>query len=44
MPVLVQEWNLNPEQTGLILSMGYLGQLLGAWTSSRVSRGRRGIR
>lgn len=30
MPVLVQQWNLNPQQTGLILSMGYLGQVIGA--------------
>jgi len=42
MPVLVQEWNLNPEQTGLILSMGYLGQLLGAvffgWLAEKIGR------
>ena len=30
MPVLVREWNLDPQQTGAILSMGYLGQLIGA--------------
>lgn len=30
MPVLVQQWSLNPQQTGLILSMGYLGQVIGA--------------
>jgi putative MFS transporter len=30
MPVLVQQWNLSPQQTGLILSMGYLGQVIGA--------------
>ncbi|MGW1420172.1 MFS transporter [Bradyrhizobium manausense] len=30
MPVLVQQWSLNPQQTGLILSVGYLGQVFGA--------------
>jgi len=30
MPVLVREWGLNTQQTGMILSMGYLGQLIGA--------------
>ncbi|MBR0713173.1 MFS transporter [Bradyrhizobium liaoningense] len=30
MPVLVQQWSLNPQQIGLILSMGYLGQVIGA--------------
>ena len=30
MPVLVKEWGLAPEQTGYILSMGYIGQLFGA--------------
>ena len=29
MPVLVREWGLTPGQTGMILSMGYLGQLIG---------------
>jgi MFS transporter, putative metabolite:H+ symporter len=42
MPVLVQEWSLTPDQTGLILSMGYLGQLLGAvffgWLAERIGR------
>ncbi|CAO3440876.1 MFS transporter [Azospirillum endophyticum] len=42
MPVLVREWGLGPEQTGLILSMGYLGQLLGAvffgWLAERIGR------
>lgn len=42
MPVLVREWGLKPEQTGLILSMGYLGQLLGAvffgWLAERIGR------
>jgi putative MFS transporter len=30
MPLLVTQWNLDPQQTGYILSMGYLGQLIGA--------------
>ncbi len=30
MPVLVSEWHLNPQQTGAILSLGYLGQVIGA--------------
>lgn len=42
MPVLVREWGLGPEQTGLILSMGYLGQLVGAvffgWLAERIGR------
>lgn len=42
MPVLVREWGLGPEETGLILSMGYLGQLIGAvffgWLAERAGR------
>ncbi|WP_264627317.1 MFS transporter [Candidatus Symbiopectobacterium sp. NZEC135] len=42
MPLLVQEWGLDPKQTGMILSAGYLGQLLGAvffgWLAERVGR------
>lgn len=42
MPVLVREWGLNPQQTGWILSMGYLGQLFGAvlfgWLAERLGR------
>ena len=42
MPVLVREWGLNPTQTGMILSMGYFGQLLGAvlfgWLAERFGR------
>lgn len=30
MPVLARSWHLHPQQIGLILSMGYLGQTLGA--------------
>jgi putative MFS transporter len=30
MPVLVHDWKLDPQQTGAILSLGYLGQVLGA--------------
>ncbi|MGO8099041.1 MFS transporter [Rhizobium leguminosarum] len=42
MPVLVREWGLTPSQTGMILSMGYLGQLIGAilfgWLAEKVGR------
>ncbi|KJF74775.1 MFS transporter [Agrobacterium arsenijevicii] len=42
MPVLVKEWNLTPSQTGMILSMGYLGQLVGAilfgWLAEKIGR------
>ena len=42
MPVLVREWGLDPQQTGMILSMGYLGQLFGAvlfgWLAERLGR------
>ena len=41
-PILVKEWGLAPEQTGMILSMGYLGQLVGAvffgWLAERLGR------
>lgn len=30
MPVLVREWGLTPQQVGMILSAGYVGQLIGA--------------
>jgi putative MFS transporter len=30
MPVLVREWHLDAQQTGAILSLGYLGQVFGA--------------
>ncbi|UYB52969.1 MFS transporter [Xanthomonas sp. AM6] len=42
MPVLAKEWQLTPSQIGMILSAGYLGQLLGAvffgWLAERVGR------
>ncbi|MGO7016029.1 MFS transporter [Rhizobium leguminosarum] len=42
MPVLLREWGLTPSQTGMILSMGYLGQLIGAilfgWLAEKVGR------
>lgn len=42
MPVLVRQWGLDPQQTGMILSMGYLGQLVGAvlfgWLAERLGR------
>lgn len=30
MPVLIKLWSLSPEQVGLIISVGYLGQLVGS--------------
>jgi putative MFS transporter len=42
MPVLVREWKLTPAEVGMILSFGYLGQLLGAvvfgWLAERIGR------
>lgn len=42
MPVLVREWGLSPSETGMILSAGYLGQLIGAvffgWLAERLGR------
>lgn len=42
MPALVAQWNLTPAQVGLIISAGYLGQLVGAvvfgWLAERVGR------
>jgi putative MFS transporter len=42
MPVLVKEWGLTSDQTGYILSAGYLGQVLGAilfgWLAERIGR------
>ncbi|CAN5458847.1 MFS transporter [soil metagenome] len=42
MPVLVREWKLTPVEVGMILSFGYLGQLLGAvffgWLAERIGR------
>ena len=42
MPVLVKEWSLSPSETGMILSAGYLGQLIGAiffgWLAERLGR------
>lgn len=42
MPLLVKEWGLNPNETGMILSAGYLGQVLGAiffgWLAERIGR------
>jgi putative MFS transporter len=42
MPVLVREWKLSPSDVGMILSFGYLGQLLGAvvfgWLAERIGR------
>ena len=42
MPVLVREWKLTPPEVGMILSFGYLGQLVGAvffgWLAERIGR------
>jgi putative MFS transporter len=42
MPQLVKQWHLTPAWVGLILSGGYLGQLIGAvvfgWVAERVGR------
>jgi MFS transporter, putative metabolite:H+ symporter len=42
MPSLVEQWQLTPSWVGLILSAGYLGQLLGAvffgWLAERIGR------
>jgi MFS transporter, putative metabolite:H+ symporter len=42
MPQLVDQWHLTPGQVGMILSAGYLGQLVGAivfgWVAERIGR------
>jgi MFS transporter, putative metabolite:H+ symporter len=42
MPVLSREWQLTPSQIGMILSFGYLGQMVGAvffgWLAERIGR------
>jgi MFS transporter, putative metabolite:H+ symporter len=42
MPVLVCEWKLTPSEVGMIISFGYLGQLVGAvcfgWLAERIGR------
>jgi putative MFS transporter len=42
MPLLVREWKLSPAEVGMILSFGYLGQLIGAvvfgWLAERIGR------
>ncbi len=42
MPQLVSEWKLSPTQVGMIISAGYIGQLLGAvffgWLAERIGR------
>src|SRR3954471_4382445 len=42
MPSLVKEWHLTPAWVGLILSAGYLGQLIGAvlfgWVAEKIGR------
>ena len=42
MPELVTQWGLTPTQVGLILSAGYVGQLIGAvmfgWVAEKIGR------
>src|SRR5919199_2743798 len=42
MPQLVDEWHLTPGQVGMILSAGYLGQLIGSivfgWVAEKIGR------
>ena len=42
MPQLVEQWHLDPGQVGMILSAGYLGQLIGAivfgWVAEKIGR------
>ena len=42
LPELIREWNLSPTSAGGIISIGYLGQLVGAlffgWLAERVGR------
>ena len=42
MPSLVEEWSLTPAWVGLILSAGYVGQLIGAvlfgWVAEKIGR------
>ncbi len=42
LPVLNQLWSLTPAQTGELISLGYLGQMVGAlffgWLAQRVGR------
>jgi putative MFS transporter len=42
MPVLIQEWHLSPAEVGGIISIGYIGQLIGAllfgWLAERWGR------
>ncbi|CAG2139688.1 Putative niacin/nicotinamide transporter NaiP [Cupriavidus numazuensis] len=37
MPVLIKLWSLSPEQVGLIISIGYLGQLIGSLCFSHLA-------
>jgi putative MFS transporter len=42
MPVLIEIWHFTPSQIGLVISMGYVGQLIGAiglsWLAERYGR------
>ncbi len=37
LPVLVALWRFSPADTGLMISMGYVGQVLGAWGFSWIA-------
>src|SRR3978361_455108 len=37
LPVLVTLWHFSPADTGLMISTGYVGQMLGAWGFSRAA-------
>jgi putative MFS transporter len=42
LPVLVRDWHLSPQQVGFVISIGYIGQLIGAlsigWLAERIGR------
>lgn len=42
LPALIRPWGLHPEQIGLAISLGYVGQLVGAflsgWLAERCGR------
>lgn len=42
LPVLIREWHLRPDQVGLLISVGYVGQAAGAiffgWLADRAGR------
>ena len=42
LPVLIPLWHLSPQQIGMLISMGYVGQLIGSiffgWLAERIGR------